>query len=77
MKKKMVQNLKWATAHLSRRLGVRHSDTPCRRASGARGTQARLRRHGRTGAGRAGAGRAGAGALGAQGEMARGARAAG
>ena len=33
----MVQNLKWATAHLSRRLGTglgaRHSDTTCRRGA--------------------------------------------
>ena len=41
----MVQNLKWATAHLSRRLGIglgaRHSDTARRRAgvgAGALGT---------------------------------------
>ena len=40
--KKKVQNLKWATAHLSRRLGAglgaRHSDTARKRAGGARGT---------------------------------------
>ena len=63
MKKQMVQNLKWATAHLSRRLGAglgaRYSDTARRLAGGARGTQARRRRHGRAGAGRAGAGHAG------------------
>ena len=39
----MVQNLKWATAHLSRRLGAglgaRHSDTARGRAGWARGTQ--------------------------------------
>ena len=39
----MVQNLKWATAHLSRRLGAglgaRHSDTARRRSGGACGTQ--------------------------------------
>ena len=72
-KKFLVQNLKWATAHLSRRLGSglgsRHSDTARRCAGGARGTQAQRRRHGR-----AGAGRAGTGALGAQGEWARGRR---
>ena len=57
--KKMVQNLKWAIAHLSRRLGVglgaRHSDTEHRRAGGASGTQAWSRRHGRAGAGVRGA----------------------
>ena len=42
MKKKMVQNLKWATAHLNRRLGAglgaRDSDTTRgRRARGASG----------------------------------------
>ena len=54
MKKKMVQNLKWATTHLSRRLGAglgaRHSDTARRCAGEARGKQARRRRHGRAGA---------------------------
>ena len=51
----MVQNLKWTTAHLSRRLGAglgaRHSDKARRRAGGARGTQTRRRRHGRAGTG--------------------------
>ena len=46
------------------------------RVGWARGTQARRRRHGRTGAGRAGSGRAGAGRAGARalGPWARGAR---
>ena len=81
MKKKMVQNLKWDTTHLSRRLGTglgaRHSDTARRHAGGARGTQGRRKRHGRAGVGRAGVGALGVGALGAQGQRARGARAAG
>ena len=66
-------------------LGARHSDTARRCSGGARGTQARRRRHGRAGAGRAGAGRAGrAGAcgrrtlgrraVGARGRQSRGAR---
>ena len=42
MKKKMVQNLKWATAHLSRRLGAglgaRHSDTARKRGPRHAGT---------------------------------------
>ena len=45
-----------------------------RRAGGARGTQARRRRHGREGAGRSGTWALGAGVLGAQGERARGRR---
>ena len=44
----MVQNLKWATAHLSRRLGAGRG---ARHAGGARGTQTRRKWHGRAGAG--------------------------
>ena len=76
----MVQNLKWATAHLSRRLGARHSDTARRRAGGARGTQVGAGLGAQVGAGRAcvlgvqGTCAAGcAGRWGAQGERARGA----
>ena len=60
-KKKMVQNQKWATTHLSRRLGAglgaRHSDTARRRAGGLWAGRAGGRWAGRTGgrwAGRAG-----------------------
>ena len=90
-KKKMVQNLKWATAHLSRRLGARHSDTARRRGARhagtaqtawARGREVRgpgARRRERAGAGCWGAGGAGrAGARGARGRrtLGRGAAAA-
>ena len=79
MKKKMVHNLKWATAHLSRRLGAglgaRHSDTSLRRVGGARGTQAGrvARRHGAGGMGPGRWGAKRAGRAGAWGERARGA----
>ena len=54
----MAQTLKWATAHLSIRLGAQ-----ARRAGRALG--AGVLGAGRSGAGRAGAGRAGAGRAGA------------
>ena len=48
--KKNVQNLKWATAHLSRRLGRRRGRWAGRTARRARGARRRAARHGPVGA---------------------------
>ena len=78
----MVQNLKWATAYLSRRLGAglgaRHSDTARSRAGGARHAGGRWAYRARARLGVLGAGAAGDGACRASGCAGRaGARSAG